>query len=251
MARRRANWRWSARARAFPAALAWGVLSPRELAVAVTEARVRHRGDPLWTAALRRFGAQLKAREAALAAPPAALPDQGDPALLAPWLAGETGLPFLDAAMRALAATGWLSAPARALVAGAALHLLRLPPAEVADALARRFTDHDPALLAQGMAAALAGRVPDPVAQGRRLDPEGAFLRRWLPELGAVPEAHLHAPWRWPPARARLAGRYPEPVIDPGHAAREARARLRRSRPAPQPRAVARPAPAGQLPLDL
>ena len=197
--------------------LAFGLLSAREVRAAVA-------GSPRG----RALGVQLGKRAAALAAvpeEPEGLADTGA------WAKGETGLPYVDAAMRALAAGGWLDGASRGLLASVGLHHLGLDPASVGLHLARLSTDHDPAILWREIARAGEGRVPDPVALGRRLDPEGAFLRRWLPELQRVPAAHLHAPWLWPPARRLLAGRYPEPVVDPANATREAR--LMRARLAP------------------
>jgi len=170
----------------------------------------------------------LAARAAAHAAPLAA---PGGIADAGPWARGETGLPYVDAAMRALTASGWLDARSRGVLASVGVHLLRLDPASVGLHLARLSTDHDPAILWREIGRIETGRVPDPVALGRKLDPDGAFLRRWLPELAAVPAPHLHAPWLWPPARRLLAGRYPEPVIDPASAAREARAERARLAP--------------------
>lgn len=201
--------------------------------------------------ALRR---PLAARAAAHAAPlaqPSGRPDQG------PWARGETGLPIVDAAMRALQAGGWLEARMRGLLASVGLHLMGLDRAAVGLHLARLSTDHDPAILWHEIARVAAGPVADPLALGRRLDPDGTFLRRWLADLAPVPAAYLHAPWLWPEARRRLAGRYPEPVLDPAQALREARAdRARRLPPrprrAPDPLIEGPPRPRGpQMALDL
>jgi deoxyribodipyrimidine photo-lyase len=75
-------------------------------------------------------------------------------------------------------------------------------------------------------------RIYNPVKQGQDQDPTGAFTRRWLPELAGVPDAYLHAPWRWTGAGQVLGRRYPEPLVDPemaARAAREAIADLRRA----------------------
>ncbi len=227
--------------------LAYGVLSAREVRAAMAEARARWRGQPDWAAALRALGGQLRAREAARGAPLVALGGAGEAGA---WGRGETGLPYVDAAMRALMATGWLDARSRALLAAVGLHHLRLDPAVVAQHLARLSTDHDPAIQHQALRQVALGRIPDPVAMGRALDPQGAFLRRWLPELARVPEAHLQAPWLWPGARRALAGRYPEPVLDPATAARAARA-LRLPVAARATAPVRRRAPGPQMALDL
>jgi len=210
--------------------LAWGVLSVRE----VLDAARARRGDDN-AAGLRAFAGRLALRQVADLPDPGA-PGAADPARLAAWRGGETGLPFVDAAMRAFDATGWLNARARGLVAAVACHHLGLDWRVVDAHLARLSTDFDPALHGHALRA-LAGvdaplRLPDPVTVGRQQDPEGAFIRRWLPELARLPDAHLHTPWTWPDAR-RL--RYPEPVVDPASAARAVRAAIRARAPVPRP----------------
>lgn len=203
--------------------LAWGVLSGREVA-----------------AALPRLRQRLALRAGC-----------GDalPGVAGLWASGETGLPILDAAHRYWAATGWLPDDLRALLAGFALQQLGIAPATVAATLARLSTDHDPAVMAAQIARCAAARPVDPVQRGEVLDPDGAFVRRWCPELAAVPAAHLHRPWRWSGAR-RL--HWPEPVADPASATRAARAGHTPGPAAPgaRPTLARRPA-AGQMALDL
>lgn len=200
--------------------------------------------------------------------------DTGDRAHLAAFAAGETGLPFVDANLRALRASGWLDARGRALLAGTALDLLGLEWRAVGQVLARLSCDHDPGILWPAMQAqGRAGGAPlvDPLRQGQLADPDGVFLRRWLPELAVVPDAYLHQPWRWPGAARVLGRRYPEPLIDPASARRAARdlaapARLLRApRPPvqaahsrldqvliwPEPGRAPPQPPGGQLCLDL
>ncbi|MFZ9753027.1 MAG: FAD-binding domain-containing protein, partial [Cyanobium sp.] len=74
-------------------------------------------------------------------------------------------------------------------------------------------------------------RIYNPIKQGQDHDPQGLFLRRWLPELAAVPLVHLHEPWLMPPSLQAQIGcvlgvSYPLPIVDPAAAAREARERL-------------------------
>ncbi|MCW1930701.1 FAD-binding domain-containing protein [Pararhodobacter zhoushanensis] len=227
--------------------LAYGVLSPREVQAALAEARQRWRGNSDWSGALRALAAQLRARTQAQDALPLMPP--GDTPATGPWADGQTGLPFIDATMRALAATGWLDARSRALLAAVGVHHLALNPSAVGLHLSRLCTDYDPAIHWRALQSVALGRIPDPVAMGQRLDPQGAFIRRWVPELARVPDAHLHAPWLWPRARKLLAGRYPEPVVDPATAGRAARAERT---PVPRPLVTPRKrAPKGQMALDL
>lgn len=214
---------------------------------------------------LATFAPAGRAEAAFLAAFPApARAEAGETAHLAAFDAAETGLPFLDACLRCFRATGWLNARGRGMLASAAVHLLGLPPKAAGEVLARLATDHDPARLWPQMAALVlpSARIADPVRLGQEHDPQGHFTRRWLPQLAAVPDAHLHAPWRWEGAGRLLGRRYPEPVVDPARATRAARDRL-----GPARRAWAAPAtrqdlvliedprpprgPAAQLCLDL
>ncbi|MBN8292659.1 deoxyribodipyrimidine photo-lyase [Rhodobacter sp. NTK016B] len=208
--------------------LSFGVLSSGEIRASIARFRDAPDTTPERLAAARLLTAQLKRRDTARAAPlaePEGAPARGS------WASGETGLPFVDAAMRALIASGWLDHRSRALLAATGMQLHGLGAAAVGRHLAQMSTDHDPAILWREMARAGQGPILDPVATGRKLDPTGAFIRRWLPELRRVPDSHLHTPWFWPDARRALAGRYPEPVLDPACAAREARALRARMAP--------------------
>lgn len=240
--------------------LAAGTLSAAEVTAAAAARRAEHPQGG-WDGALAGFQARLALRAAALAAPcglpVAATGRAGDAGLLAAWAAGQTGLPFLDACLRYLAATGWLNQRLRAMVASVGLHQFGLDLPAAGHALARLFTDYEPGLhWPQLQTLAGAARLPDPLAEARRCDPDGGFTRRWLPELAAVPDAHLQAPWRWPGFAALAGRRYPEPVIDPVSATRAARAARHPAAPAPRLPPPRRNAPRGrkpeaQLSLDL
>lgn len=217
--------------------LAWGTLAVGEVASATVMRRTARPGGR-WGSALSAFLAQLAGREACAAGSldvPAGclVGPPGDPERLAAWVKGETGLPFLDASLRYLRATGWLNARMRGMVAAVACHQLGLDEEAVGQHLARLCTDHDPHLhgpLMQALARSRGSRRAgffDPVKLGGSLDAMGSFTRRWVPELAAVPDIFLHAPWRWPEARRLLGHRYPEPVVDLASAAREARERSR------------------------
>jgi deoxyribodipyrimidine photo-lyase len=74
-----------------------------------------------------------------------------------------------------------------------------------------------------GVDAAPYFRIFNPVLQGRKFDPEGAYVRRFVPELAALPARFIHAPWEAPPlelaaAGVRLGETYPEPIVDHGKA---------------------------------
>ncbi|WP_333829847.1 deoxyribodipyrimidine photo-lyase [Pararhodobacter sp.] len=226
--------------------LAFGALSAREVAQATESARPLWRGQPGWGPSLRSFEARIAWRdhfiqkledEPALehrALHPAMedLRPAADPAHLAAWQRGETGLPFVDACMRYLHATGWLNFRMRAMLVSVAAYHLWLDWRATGPYLARQFTDYEPGIhwsqmqMQSGTTGINAIRLYNPVKQGLDQDPSGSFIRRWVPELAPVPDAFLHEPWKWPAARDLLRARYPEPVIDPVAAAREAREKV-------------------------
>jgi deoxyribodipyrimidine photo-lyase len=222
--------------------LAWGTLSIREVAQATT-ARQAERPGGRWGGALSSFQSRLAWRdhfiqkledqpsiEARDLHPLAILrPRDSDAARLAAWMQGETGLPFLDACLRYLRATGWLNFRMRAMVCSVASYHLWLDWRVTGQHLARMFTDYEPGIhwpqvqMQSGTTGINIPRIYNPVKQGQDQDPTGAFTRRWLPELAAVPDGFLHEPWKWPDARRVLGSRYPEPVVDIASAARAAR----------------------------
>lgn len=228
--------------------LAHGVLSQAEVARAC-EAQAAI-ADPAWVDPLHRFRQNLLQRrrktQQAMARPasqPAALtlfPCRSRAERFRAWKAGETGLPFLDASMRYLAKTGWLNHPMRAMAASVALHQLDLPFDAVSNHLARLCTDYDPQLHGSYMAGLAAGsKGIDPVRLGERLDPQGQFIRRWLPELAALPDSAIHSPWRWAQAGSLLGNRYPEPIANPAGSAPMARKSAAAPSAAPEQLALA------------
>ena len=159
-----------------------------------------------------------------------------DPLLLA-WAEGRTGLPFLDACMLSLRATGWLNFRMRAMVMAVASYHLALDWQAAGQVLARYFTDYEPGIhwpqvqMQSGATGINIPRIYNPVKQGQDQDPEGRFIARWLPALAMLPPALRHTPWK--------AGG-PAPLIDPAAAAREAKARLTAIRRDPQFETLAR-----------
>ena len=226
--------------------LAVGALSAREVELA-THARLATRPGPDWGQSLKAFQTRLlwraqlsqKLKDAphieqhAECAAAGALPGRmQDGARFEAWCKGQTGLPYLDACMRYLIATGWINFQARAMLASVASYHLWLDWRAVGQVLARRFTDYDPGIhwpqiqIHAGISRASRLQICDPVKQGLEQDPTGSFTRRWVPELAGVPDEFLQMPWKWPGAQAILGRRYPEPVVDLANAAREARAAL-------------------------
>lgn len=143
-----------------------------------------------------------------------------DPVLLEAWAHGQTGFPFVDACMRSLVATGWINFRMRAMLVSFASYNLWLPWQQTGAVLARLFTDYEPGIhwpqmqMQSGTTGINTIRLYNPIKQGHDQDPDGAFVRRWVPELAQVPDEHLQEPWTWEGA-ARLSGsRYPQRVVD-------------------------------------
>ncbi len=139
--------------------------------------------------------------------------------------------------MRALHETGWINFRMRAMLVSFACYHLWLHWKPVADELSRLFLDYEPGIhYAQAqMQAGVTGintiRIYSPIKQVADQDPEGVFLRRYLPELERVPKQFLPEPHKMPPEIEResgcIVGRdYPVPVVDHAKAYKAARDRM-------------------------
>lgn len=149
------------------------------------------------------------------------------PSALRAWQKGQTGYPIVDAGMRELWATAWMHNRVRMIVASFLCKDLLLPW----QAGARWFWDTlvDADLAANslnwqwtagcGADAAPYFRIFNPVTQGEKFDPQGDYVRKWVPEIAALPNKWLHKPWEAPPdvlhaAGLRLGEHYPGPLVD-------------------------------------
>lgn len=150
-----------------------------------------------------------------------------DPAALHAWQRGRTGVPLVDAGMRELWATGWMHNRVRMITASFLVKNLRLPWLAGARWFWDTLVDADLAANTQGWQwtagcgadAAPYFRVFNPVTQSQRFDPQGQYLRHWLPELARLDDRQIHAPWLAPPAQLAAAGvqlgrDYPLPIVD-------------------------------------
>lgn len=137
-------------------------------------------------------------------------------AYLTAWQQGQTGYPMVDACMRALTATGWLNFRMRAMLMSFASYHLWLDWRQPALHLARLFTDYEPGIhysqvqMQSGTTGINAIRIYNPIKQGTDHDPDGLFIRHWVPELHQMPLANLHTPWQQPDK----IGSYPLPIIE-------------------------------------
>jgi len=141
---------------------------------------------------------------------------------------GKTGYPMIDACMRALAKTGYLNFRMRAMVMSFVSYHLWSDWKEPALYLARQFTDYEPGIhysqvqMQSGTSGINALRIYNPIKQGLDQDPQGLFIRQWVPELEKMPQPFLHTPWQCP---EHLQG-YPLPVVEEESARKSAAKKL-------------------------
>ena len=166
-------------------------------------------------------------------------PWRDDAHALAAWKQGSTGYPIVDAAMRELWHTGFMPNRARMIVASFLVKHLLLPWQVGAEWFLDTLVDADLAnnsaswqwVAGSGTDAAPYFRIFNPVLQGQKFDPDGAYVRRWVPELSGLSAPHIHAPWHAPKlalaaARVTLGKSYPLPIVEHGAARARALAAL-------------------------
>jgi deoxyribodipyrimidine photo-lyase len=154
-------------------------------------------------------------------------------ARFAAWVAGRTGYPFVDAGMRQLAATGWMHNRLRLVTASFLTKDLHVDWRRGARLFMDQLVDGDLAsnnhswqwVAGTGADTARYSRMLNPVTQARRFDPDGAYVRRWVPELQSVHGPAVHEPWAWP---GGLPSGYPARIVDHDEERREALARYER-----------------------
>lgn len=228
--------------------LHFGEIGPRQVWRAATAFGVMKTGDPaprgidvyLSEIAWREFAHHLLFHFPALPERPLrksfeAFPWAHNPAHLAAWQKGLTGYPIVDAGMRELWHTGWMHNRVRMIVASFLIKDLMIDWREGERWFWDTLVDADlPNNAASwqwvagcGADAAPYFRVFNPVTQGETYDPQGDYVRRWIPEIAKLPPARLHQPWTAKPhelaeAGVRLGKDYPLPIVD--HAAARVRA---------------------------
>ncbi|MBT8197649.1 MAG: DNA photolyase family protein [Acidimicrobiia bacterium] len=143
------------------------------------------------------------------------------------WCAGRTGYPIVDAGMRQLAGEGWVHNRVRMIVASFLVKDLLIDWRWGERFFRRWLVDGDVAqnvgnwqwVAGTGVDAAPYFRVFNPVTQSKKFDPSGEYIRRWVPELAELGNAHIHAPWESGPLELAAAGitlddTYPLPIVD-------------------------------------
>ncbi|MEO0613615.1 MAG: deoxyribodipyrimidine photo-lyase, partial [Pseudomonadota bacterium] len=156
--------------------------------------------------------------------------DENKDALKA-WQKGQTGYPIVDAGMRQLYDTGWMHNRVRMITASFLIKDLLIPWQEGERWFWDCLVDADIAsnsaswqwVAGCGADAAPYFRIFNPVSQGEKFDPQGDYVRQYVPELADLPKKYIHKPWEAPDAILRQAGvtlgtTYPHPIVDHGEA---------------------------------
>ncbi len=154
-------------------------------------------------------------------------PWSGSDAQFGAWCRGCTGIPMVDAGMRQLWTTGWMHNRVRMIVASFLIKHLAIDWRRGERWFWDTLVDADLANNAAswqwvagcGADAAPFFRIFNPVLQGEKLDPEGNYVRRWVPEIANLPQKFLHKPWQAPVTVLAAAGvtlgqTYPAPIVD-------------------------------------
>ena len=230
--------------------LCFGEISPRSICAAVRE-RYGSSDDAepyLRQLVWREFAQQLlyhfpHTPEEPLRPEYARFPWADNAEALKRWQQGRTGYPIVDAGMRELWTTGWMHNRVRMIVASFLVKDLLIPWQEGARWFWDTLVDADLGnntlgwqwAAGCGADAAPYFRIFNPVKQGEKFDPNGDYVRRWIPELKDLPNEWIHAPWTAPPlalqeASVRLGDTYPRPIVDHSKARDRALEALQRMR---------------------
>ncbi len=121
--------------------------------------------------------------------------------LLYLWSSGNTGFPFIDACMRSLNFNGWINFRMRAMLMSFASYNLWLPWQDSGSELANKFVDYEPGIhwnqcqMQSGTTSINTNRIYNPIKQGKDHDPQGKFIKKWIPELKYISLNFIHEPW--------------------------------------------------------
>jgi deoxyribodipyrimidine photo-lyase len=141
------------------------------------------------------------------------------------WKTGTTGFPLVDACMRCLQHTGWINFRMRAMLVSFFCHNLFQDWRQGTYHLANLFLDYEPGIhypqfqMQAGTTGINTIRMYNPIKQSQDHDPKGMFIKKWIPELGAVSETNIHEPWKMTTLDQQLCNTiigetYPNPIVD-------------------------------------
>lgn len=220
--------------------LRFGMVSAREAAVLALEVMARdktelgRKGAETWLSELiwREFYVQIlhhfpHVQRSSFRHEYDAIQWRNDPDEFAAWCAGQTGYPVVDAALRQLNSTGWMHNRARMITASFLVKDLLIDWRWGERYFMQQLLDGDPAAnnggwqwaAGTGTDAAPYFRIFNPTSQAEKFDTHGRYIRRWVPELAAVPDSYLFEPWQMPPLIQHSAGcvigrDYPAPLVN-------------------------------------
>jgi deoxyribodipyrimidine photo-lyase len=161
------------------------------------------------------------------------LPFENKESWLEAWKTGTTGFPLVDACMRCVIATGWINFRMRAMLVSFLTHHLDQDWRRGAYHLAQQFLDYEPGIhypqfqMQAGTTGVNTVRIYNPVKQSMDHDPEGIFIKKWVPELRDMPTEYIHEPWKLTQSLfGSLNHAYPSPIINLEERGRFARKKI-------------------------